>query len=311
MDRRVLPRRIVEVLREIDADIIALQEVHNVDGGPREHSQALYIAEELGFNHYFGENRRLDGGGYGNLILSRFPLARIRNYDLSRQGREERGCQRADIVLPHGAVMHVYNVHLGTSYRERCHQGRELVTSGMLEGADLEGPRMLLGDFNDWRLPGVASQLLSDHFGSADIRVHLGRWRTYPGAFPVVHLDHIYFDESLEVERAKLHRSRKAIVASDHLPIMADFHLEGKAGAWGACGRPHGVNTPSAAPCSGRALRRTFSTATADDPHRTPHMKHSPHAAVHPNRHYRPVNESARDAAEGIYRSAHRNRSRG
>jgi endonuclease/exonuclease/phosphatase family metal-dependent hydrolase len=226
LDRRVLPRRIIEVLREIDADIIALQEVVNLDDGPREGSQALYIAEELGFHHYFGENRRLDGGGYGNLILSRFPLVPVRNYDLSRQGREERGCQRADVVLPQGAVMHVYNAHLGTSYRERSHQGRDLVTSGALEGADLRGPRILLGDFNDWRLPGLASQLLSEHFGSADIRVHLGRWRTYPGPFPVVHLDHIYFDDLLVVERAKLHRSRKALVASDHLPIVADFHLK-------------------------------------------------------------------------------------
>lgn len=218
----MLPHRIVEVLREVGADIVALQEVLNVDGGRREESQARYIAEELGLHYSFGENRRVDGGGYGNLILSRFPLAHERNYDLSQRGREERGCQRADAMLPHGGVVHVYNAHLGTSYRERCRQGRRLVRSDILRGADLKGPRILLGDFNEW-FPGPASRLLAGHFGCVDIRVHLGRRRTYPGPMPIFHLDHVYFDDALEIERARLHRSRKALVASDHLPIVADF----------------------------------------------------------------------------------------
>jgi len=218
----VLPERIVEVLREMGADIVALQEVLNADAGRRQDCQARYIAEELGFHYSFGENRRVDGGGYGNLILSRFPLVLQRNYDLSRRGREERGCLRADVVLPHGAVMHVYNAHLGTSFRERCHQGRKLVRSDILKGADMRGPRILLGDFNEW-LPGLASRLLAEHFGCADIRTHLGRRRTYPGPLPFLHLDHIYFDDALQIERARLHRSRKALLASDHLPIVADF----------------------------------------------------------------------------------------
>jgi endonuclease/exonuclease/phosphatase family metal-dependent hydrolase len=224
LDRRVLPRRIVEVLREVGADIIALQEVLNADAGSGDESHARYIAEELGLHYSFGENRRLDGGGYGNLILSRFPLALQKNYDLSHRGREKRGCLRVDVVFPHGGVVHVYNAHLGTSYRERRHQGRRLVHSGILEGADLTGPRILLGDFNEW-LPGLASKLLTGHFGCADIRVHLGRRRTYPGPMPIFHLDHVYFDDALEIQRARLHRSRKALLASDHLPIVADFRF--------------------------------------------------------------------------------------
>ena len=222
LDGRVLPRRIVEVLREVGADIVALQEVLDADSGPREDGQARYIAEELGFHYSFGENRRIDEMGYGNLILSRFPLAFMRNYDLSRRGREERGCLRADVILPHGAVVHVYNTHLGTSYRERCRQGRELVRPGILDGAGMSGPRILLGDFNEW-FRGLASRLLTGHFGSADIRAHLRRRRTYPGPFPFLHLDHVYYDNALQVDGARLHRTMKALVASDHLPIVADF----------------------------------------------------------------------------------------
>jgi endonuclease/exonuclease/phosphatase family metal-dependent hydrolase len=214
----------VEVLREVGADIAALQEVHDADHGRREESQARYIAEELGFHYSFGENRRVDGGGYGNLILSRFPLTLEKNYDLSRRGYERRGCLRVDVVIPHGCVLHVYNAHLGTSYWERRHQGRQLVHSGILEDTDLEGPRILLGDFNEW-FRGLASRLLSGHFRCTDIRSHLGRRRTYPGPVPLFHLDHVYFDNALEIERAHLHRSFKALVASDHLPIVADFRF--------------------------------------------------------------------------------------
>ena len=77
LDGRVHPARIVEVLRKIDADIIALQEVLSVPGRP-EQDQARFIATELGFNFCLGENRRLHGGVYGNLLLSRFPMRELR-----------------------------------------------------------------------------------------------------------------------------------------------------------------------------------------------------------------------------------------
>jgi phosphatidylserine/phosphatidylglycerophosphate/cardiolipin synthase-like enzyme len=74
---------------------------------------------------------------------------------------------------------------------------------------------------------GVASQLLVEHFQSADLRLHLGRTRTYPGVLPLLHLDHIYYDAALALEAATLHGSRTALLASDHLPLVAEFHLRG------------------------------------------------------------------------------------
>lgn len=226
LDGRVRPQRIVEVLREGKADIIALQEVLNIEDRRSEENQTRFIAEELGFQYAFGENRRLKGSGYGNAILSRFPLSLKENYDLSHGRREERGCLHADIALPHSQVLHVYNVHLGTAYHERRHQGRRLMESEILTRASDTGPRILLGDFNEW-LPGLSSRLFREHFGSVDLRTILGRRRTYPGAFPLLYLDHIYFDDSLELRRAVVYRTRKTLLASDHLPLLADFHLRG------------------------------------------------------------------------------------
>ena len=222
LDRRVSPARIVEVLHEIDADIIALQEVLSVPG-KREEDQAYFIATELGFNFCLGENRRLNGGAYGNLLLSRFPLRLVQNHNITTRGREQRGCLRADIELME-ATFHVFNVHLGTGFRERRQQGRVLVSPEILHNRELHGPRIVLGDFNEW-IHGLASRLLGAHFQNADIRAHLRRPRTYPGLLPFLRLDHIYFDPALQLERLTLHRSRTALIASDHLPLVADFRL--------------------------------------------------------------------------------------
>jgi endonuclease/exonuclease/phosphatase family metal-dependent hydrolase len=146
------------------------------------------------------------------------------NHDISIVGREQRGCLRVDINLHQEDPLHIYNVHLGTSYTERRSQARKLLNDEILKNGNHAGPRVLLGDFNEWTR-GLTSRLLTDHFQSADIRIHLGRTSTYPGVLPFLHLDHIYFDESLELQRALLHRSRTALIASDHLPVVADFRL--------------------------------------------------------------------------------------
>jgi endonuclease/exonuclease/phosphatase family metal-dependent hydrolase len=224
LDGRVRPGRIVEILQEVDADIIALQEVLSIEGREREDNQARFFAEELGFDYRIGETRRLRGGIYGNLVLSRLPLLFAESYDISHWGREERGCLRVDISLA-STILHVYNVHLGTAYLERRHQGRKLLAAEILNKEDIRGPRILLGDFNEW-LRGLTSRLLVEHFGDVDVRAHLKRKRTYPGLFPFLHLDHIYFDPSLVLEDALLYRTRLSLTASDHLPLVADFRVK-------------------------------------------------------------------------------------
>lgn len=224
LDRRVRPERIVRVLRETESDIIALQEVLSVENAARERGQARYIAEELGMDYHIGENRRLDGGAYGNVILTRLPQRTVRNYDITWRGRERRGCLRVDVVLEGDRLLHVFNIHLGTAFIERRYQARRLVGDEILNDAELKGARVVLGDFNEWT-KGLASRLLASHFESADLRYHLRRARTYPGVLPFLHLDHIYYDAKLKLKNLSLHRSRTALIASDHLPLVADFHV--------------------------------------------------------------------------------------
>ncbi|MBD0326523.1 MAG: endonuclease/exonuclease/phosphatase family protein [Pyrinomonadaceae bacterium] len=224
LDRRVRPERIARVLRETKADVVALQEVLSVEGRERERHQARFLAEELGMHYEIGENRRLNGGAYGNVTLSRLPFLAAHNYDITWSGRERRGCLRVDVRLDERRVLHVFNVHLGTAFLERRHQARSLLSVDILNQRLTTGPRIVLGDFNEWTR-GLASRLLAEHFESADVRHHLRRGRTYPGLLPFLHLDHIYYDQPLVLERLTLHRSRTALLASDHLPLIADFSL--------------------------------------------------------------------------------------
>jgi endonuclease/exonuclease/phosphatase family metal-dependent hydrolase len=214
MDGRVSAARIGHVLGEVSADILALQEV-------LEH-QAQAISESLHLRFVMGENRRHRGYAYGNVVLSRFPIRSTRNYDLSVGGREPRGCLRTDLCVNGSELLHVFNVHLGTALVERRQQGRRLLGWDLLNDVEMRAPRIVLGDFNEWT-SGLATRLLRSHLESADVRAHLRRRRTYPGVLPFLHLDHIYYDRALRLEGLLLHRSRLALLASDHLPLVGDF----------------------------------------------------------------------------------------
>jgi endonuclease/exonuclease/phosphatase family metal-dependent hydrolase len=223
MDRRVRPDRIVQVLRELRPDIVALQEVVSIQGASPEMDQARFVAEELGFHFAFGENRRHKGGRYGNVVLTRFPIQSHRNYDISAGGRERRGCLRTDLRFEQG-TLHVFNVHFGTRFFEQRKQARKLIEEGIVTSEDLDGPRIVLGDFNEW-LRGSVTSTMSAHLNKANVRRNLKKSRTFPGPFPIFRLDHIYHDRSLRLKRLYRHKSRTALVASDHLPLVADLSV--------------------------------------------------------------------------------------
>ncbi len=227
IDGRIRPSRVAEVLREFDADVIALQEVVSLTGGRREQNQAQYLADTVGFEFRIGETRKLRGAAYGNVVLSRLPVKQVEIYDLTASRREPRGCIRCDVEVAHGKIVHVFNIHLGTGYLERRKQAHMLMSRDVLLAPSLRHPRLLLGDFNEWTR-GLVSRMMQAEFESVDIQLHLNRRRTYPGVLPFMHLDHMYFDRQLVLEEFSLHRSRQALVASDHLPLLAAFRLSGK-----------------------------------------------------------------------------------
>jgi endonuclease/exonuclease/phosphatase family metal-dependent hydrolase len=220
LDGRTSPERIADVIRSIDPDVIALQEVIGAGYTSAGHAEALGAA--LGMGWVMAPARHLRGSLFGNVVLSRFPIRHHTQYDLSWKTCEQRCCQRVDVAIDDD-TLHLYNVHLGTAYLERRYQAGRL--SSIVHDRRVGQPKIVLGDFNEW-LRGLATVMLSERLQSIDLRAHLRRRRTYPGVFPVLHLDHIYYDGQVEVVKLELPRTRLALMASDHLPLVAELRVQ-------------------------------------------------------------------------------------
>ncbi len=217
LDRRLDLDRVAEVIREISPEIIGLQEVVRRPGGPHE-DQAAYLADALGMGLVMGETRAFGDGTFGNAVLTRLPVLGSQRHDLSQAAREPRGCLRVDLAVNRTAI-HLFNCHLGLALSERRKQLR-LLAEFIGASARLQGPRVLMGDFNEWH-PGPITRRLRREFVSRMRRMR----RTHPSVFPLFALDRIYWDVELEGEEFHVHRSRLARIASDHLPVVARLRV--------------------------------------------------------------------------------------
>lgn len=230
VDRRFRPERIARILAHHDGDVVLLQEVD--EGVPR--SREMDLARELAFGLRYphvavGHNVTLRQGRYGNATLSRHPILRERNIDLTIRGRKRRGCQHTAIQIegPNAPrhALDVFNLHLGLSARERELQLGLLLCSREFSELPHDAPAIVAGDFNDWRSllqPLLISQLaFRCATGPHALQEHPSR--TYPSFFPRGPLDRIYFRGNLRLLWARRCRLKLSRVASDHLPIVAEF----------------------------------------------------------------------------------------
>ena len=218
LDRRRDLDRIGAVIAEMQPDVVGLQEVIREDATDHR-DQAAYLASKLGMEVVMGETRTLlDGGLYGNAVLTRLPVLGSSRCDLSWRAREPRGCVRVDLGVD-GTAVHVFNCHFGLALRERREQFR-ILARFIKDAQSLAGPRVLLGDFNEWHT-GPITRGMKREFSSPMRRMR----RTHPSWFPLFALDRIYWDVELEGQEFHVHRSRLARVASDHLPVVARLRV--------------------------------------------------------------------------------------
>lgn len=208
LDRRVDLPRIGQVLREIDADLIGIQEIYR--------PQAEALAHGLGMRMAMGATRHHGGVPYGNAVLTRLAIRGGQTFDLTRPAREPRGGMRLDLLVGE-RLLHLFNVHFGLKIRERAEQVEALVREHILR-EDLLGARIVIGDLNEW-FPGAVGRTLQRELHGPRIR------RTHPAPLPLFPLDRIYWDRDLRADGFHVHRSRLARVASDHLPVVARLRV--------------------------------------------------------------------------------------
>ena len=218
--------RVAALLQDMKCEVAALQEVGDAHRSSVETEladQASWLGRRLGWFVAYGPNLVLRGQPYGNAILSRFPIVHAHNYDLSVPSREPRGCLRADLSLPGGQSLHLFDLHLGLSGGERRRQAAMLFSADLLRDTALAAPLVLCGDFNMWSpLPGPILRLLRTALRDAAV-VCGTRRATYPSALPLLRLDRAYVDAGVEVLRCGVVNDPRTRAASDHLPLWVDL----------------------------------------------------------------------------------------
>ena len=214
MDRRRDPERILAVLRETKADVIALQEADRRMGA-REAVLPRRLLDDSPWRVVPLAKRARSMGWHGNAILVRRDLAIEECHALDLPTLEPRGAACAVIGSDKGKFR-VIGTHLDLSGLKRRDQVRAMLRFAADHG---DMPTVILGDFNQWG------------HGTGAMREFADGWQlltpgpSYPSRAPLARLDRVVHCGGWHCHNAAVHHTALAAVASDHLPILADLSL--------------------------------------------------------------------------------------
>ena len=227
-NRRMVLHELRERLRELNADIMFLQEVQGENIGDAERHenypalpQHEFLAELIWPHHVYGKNSVYDEGHHGNAILSRHPIVRWDNEDVSAHRFESRGLLHGEIALPGVASpLHCICVHFGLFKRGRGQQFNALVER-IKRMVPKDAPLIIAGDFNDWN--NHASRFLAHELQVHEVfdTSHGKLARSYPAGLPLLRMDRIYV-RGLAVKHSDVHAWKKI---SDHAALSATLVL--------------------------------------------------------------------------------------
>jgi len=233
VDRLFRPERIAKVINHHQADIVLLQEVDVGVPRSRNLDLAKEMAEAAGYPHYVtGLNVRLFKGKYGNATLSKFPITRSRNIDLTVDKHKARGCLHSTIEINNSIDftqnVEVFNLHLGLSSQERVRQVGLLIHAEEFRSLSPHTPCLVGGDLNDWRtrLAPIFTDILNFECATNHSSGYHNPYLTYPSFSPTGGLDKIFYRGPMELRRRKRCWMGITRLASDHLPVIAEFELQ-------------------------------------------------------------------------------------
>jgi endonuclease/exonuclease/phosphatase family metal-dependent hydrolase len=218
LDRRRDPDRIIAVLREIDADIIALQEVDRRIGD-RASVIARAALDDTPWKPVALARRPRSLGWHGNAILVRRGFDVLDAEPLDLPTLEPRGAVRADLDC-HGVRVRVIGTHLDLSGLRRRDQVKAILDHH--NRCEPACPTVLMGDFNQW---GTQTGAMREFAGGWRV---LDPGRSFPSRRPVARFDRIVTTEHWRAEEARVHHSALAAQASDHLPVWARLDMPNK-----------------------------------------------------------------------------------
>lgn len=209
------PDRIRDVLRHIDADVVALQEVETLVDEP---GLLDYFCENSNWSHIHGPTLERADGDYGNVILTSLPVRSLRRIDISQRRREPRGAFLATLGDERWSF-DLVATHLGLRPGERRAQVRLLLKTLQETADNASGSActVLMGDLNEWFLWGRPLRFLEQYFDPTPSPA------TWPARFPLFALDRIWVEPRQRLLRVKAVDTPLTRVASDHLPLVAEL----------------------------------------------------------------------------------------
>ncbi|MBA2689297.1 MAG: endonuclease/exonuclease/phosphatase family protein [Burkholderiales bacterium] len=227
-NRRLTVYELRDQLRTIGADVVFLQEVvgYSARHALRHKNwptapQHEFLADSIWSDFAYGRNAVSDQSHHGNAILSRYPIVRFDNEDISTNSVEDRGLLHAEIEVPGWPQrLHCVCAHLGLTAR-----GRRIQMQAVCERIEalvpMDAPLILAGDFNDWR--AKASDPLG-HLGVVEVfEITQGRpARSFPARLPLLRLDRIYI-RGFNVKHAHVHVGAGWLRVSDHVALTANL----------------------------------------------------------------------------------------
>lgn len=215
-DGRYDVERVARVIRDLDADVVALQEVESPNGESGDIDQLSALAAAAGYPvGVDGPTRQCRRGPFGNAVLTRLPVVAVRRIDLSIPTREARGA--VDVDLRCGATtIRVVATHFGLKHEERKAQWVRLLD----HWSAIATPAVLLGDFNHWWWRDRLLAMIEQRLGATPAL------RTFPARRPVFALDRMWTQPPHALRSICVVDSQLARVASDHLPLRAELVFE-------------------------------------------------------------------------------------
>ena len=214
-DGRLNVERIAAVLQELQADVIALQEVESQREGGLDIIDRF--AHVTGMTGIAGPTILNESAHYGNALLTRYPVHALTHIDLSVARHEPRGALDAQLVGPRESIIRVLATHLGLWPNERRLQAQHLFERLSVHNVDIS---TLMGDLNEWFLWGRPLRRLHRYFSDTPAPA------TFPVRFPLFALDRIWVRPRSKLVSLGLHRSTLSRMASDHFPLRAVIDLK-------------------------------------------------------------------------------------
>ena len=217
VDGRFDPERTGRVIREINADVIALQEADRRFGERDGLLDLVRLEREAGLIAVPVSARAKAHGWHGNVVLFRRGIVR-HVHRVNLPGLEPRGAVVTELDLEAGGTLRFIAAHFGLLRRSRTRQARAIFD---IMKAGNGTPTLLMGDLNEWRLNGrSALATLDDAFGPLPPAVP-----SFPSRLPLLALDRIIASRSDILSPVTVHDTPLARVASDHLPLKAYVSL--------------------------------------------------------------------------------------